>query len=557
MPPLQSPQPQLTRLVRLLSLALLVLAIVFRFAYLDRKVYWHDEAFTSMVITARPGNYLSHELFQNKLVTPADLLAYQQFVPTLTLQDMVVRKGMEDAQHPPLYYILLRFWAMVWGTSPAVIRGFSALLSLLLFPAVYWLCWELFESALAGWVAIALFAVSPFHLVYAQEAREFGVWSALILVSSALLLRALRTASWRSWFWYGLSMTIAFYTALFTVWIAVGHFFYTFVMDDETQLFKLPLRVGRRTVRCVVTLLMVMVLFSPWVYMMLKSGDLLGLSTAWTAVPLPWMIGLQSTIFNFSRSFVDFNFELNDPSAYVLALPVLSLQGYAVYVLYRTAPKRIWWFLLTFVGSTGLALAVPDLLSGGQRFTVTRYLFPCFIGLQLAVVYFLASSLTKRHHWQVRCATLVFSLLILLGVLSCSVYAQSDTWWNKVLNSHYHQVAALINERDRPLIIIDSYSYNPASMVSLSYLLKPTAQFLLLPAVGNSFPIDRLPTGVSNIFLFNLPPVFRQQFEATYHQQTVSVFEDSWNNVWEAKQTMTRPNPHPGSLPAGEGTGSA
>jgi uncharacterized membrane protein len=539
MSPPNSPHPPLARVIRLLSIALLVLAIGFRFIHLDRKVYWHDEAFTSMVITARPGNYLSKELFQNKVVQPADLLAYQQFVPTLTLQDMVVRKGLEDAQHPPLYYLFLRFWAMVWGTSPAAIRSFSALLSLLLFPAVYWLCWELFESALAGWVAIALFAVSPFHLVYAQEAREFGVWSALSLVSSALLLRALRTSSWRNWFWYGLSMAIAFYTALFTLWIAVGHGFYTLVMDDGTQLFKWPLRVGNRTARYIVTLLMVMVLFSPWVYVMLTSGDLLGKTTSWTAVPLPWTISLQTTIFNFSRSFVDFNLALNDPTAYVLALPVLGVQGYAVYVLCRTAPKRIGWFLLTFVGSTGLALGVPDLLSGGQRFTVSRYLFPCFIGLQLAVVYLLAINFTKRHNWQVRFATLVLSLLVLLGVLSCSVYAQSNTWWNKVLNSNYHQVAALINESDRPLIITDAYSYNPASMISLSYLLKPTVHFLLLPAVGNSFPMTTMPKGFGDIFLVNLPPVFRQQFEANYHQQPVSIFEDPWNSVWEVTRSQS------------------
>ncbi len=541
MSPPNSSNPRLIRAVRLLSLALLVLAICFRFIHLDRKVYWHDEAYTSMVITARPGKYFSDELFQNRLVRPADLLAYQQFVPTLTLQDMMIRKGAEDVQHPPLYYLLLRFWAMVWGTSPAAIRSLSALLGLLLFPAVYWLCLELFESALAGWLAIALFAVSPLQLAYAQEAREYGVWSVLILVNSALLLRAMRVATWRNWVWYGVSLAIAFYTALFTVWIVVGHWFYTIVLDDGNQCFRLPLRVGKRTVFYLATLFIVLLLFSPWVYVMVTAGNALAVTTSWTSVSLPLMINLQSTVFNFSRSFVDFNFDWSDPIAYVLALPILSLQGYAVYRLCRTAPTRIWWFLLTFIGGTALALGVPDLLSGGQRFMVTRYLFPCFMGLQLAVVYLLAIDGTQRQYWRMRFATLTFALLMFLGVLSCSVYTQSNTWWNKVLNSNYPQVAALINESDRPLIITDAYSYNPASMISLSYLVKPTTQFLLLPPVGNSFPVNNLPADVESIFLFNLPPVFRQQFEATYHQRTVSVFEDSWNSVWEAQRSLPEP----------------
>jgi uncharacterized membrane protein len=250
------------KLVRLIAIALLILATIFRFAHLDRKVYWHDEAYTSMVITARPGRYLSQDLFQNRIVKPADLLAYQDFVPDLTLKDMVVRKGIEDVQHPPLYYVLLRFWAQVFGTSPAITRGFSSLLSLLLFPALYWLCRELFASPLSGWVAIALFAVSPFHLVFGQEAREFGFWTGLILLSSALLLRATRAPTWRNWVLYGLSMVAAAYTALFSVCIAIGHFAYVLGTDADNRFLGRSPRVGKRTLFCFGTLCLVASAFS-------------------------------------------------------------------------------------------------------------------------------------------------------------------------------------------------------------------------------------------------------------------------------------------------------
>ncbi|MDX2100828.1 MAG: glycosyltransferase family 39 protein [Leptolyngbyaceae cyanobacterium bins.59] len=518
---------------------LLVLAVVFRFVNLDRKVYWHDEAFTSMTITARPGKYLSQDLFQNRLVKPADLLAYQQFVPNLTLRDMVVRLGIEDVQHPPLYYILLRFWAQVWGTAPAIIRGFSSLLSLLLFPALYWLCLELFESHLSGWVAIALFSVSPFHLAYGQEAREYGVWAVLTLASSAFLLRAIRFPSGRNWVLYGISMSVSFYTALFSLWIAIGHFLYTLVIDGETRLVIWPLRIGKRTFLCGITLLGVAFSFIPWAFFIVTSKMVLGSTTAWTSLPLPLIITVQSAIFNFSRSLVDFNFQFYETIAYFLAIPVLILQGYAVYVLCRTAPRRIQWFILTFAGITALSLGLPDLLWGGQRFTVTRYLIPCFVGLQLTVVYLLTTYLSEARHWKSRFATLVFPLLILLGVLSCGAYAQANTWWNKALSSNYHEVADLLNGSDRPLIIVDAFAYNPASMISLSYLLKPDTQFLLLPPVGTSFPIKGLPEDAKTIFLFNLPPVFREQFESRYQTRLIPVFQDPWNEGW--KQDKFRP----------------
>jgi uncharacterized membrane protein len=523
----------------LLAIAALILAICFRFAYLDRKVYWHDEAYTSTVITARPGRYFTEELFQNKLAKPADLLAYQQFVPELTFTDMLVRKGMEDVQHPPIYYVLLRFWAQLWGTDVAVVRGFSALLSLLVLPAAYWLGLELFESRLGGWVALALFAVSPFHLVFGQEAREYGFWTALILISSAALLRAIRSPTWGNWALYGAAMLVAFYTAMLSLWIAIGHFAYILVIDPDNRYLKRPWQIGKRTTASVATLLVVAFLYLPWVYFVIAARQAMGSSTSWTSIPLPKLISLQASAFNFSRSFVDFNFDFDNPLAYVLIIPLLILQIYALYVLCRTAPRRVWWFVLTFGGCTALALWLPDLLFGGQLFTVTRYLIPCFVATQLTVVYFLTTYLTVPQRWKSRLAMLVFSLLMALGIVSCGVYTQSNTWWNKVLNSNYHQVAALINQSNRPLIIVDPYTYNAASMISLSYLLNPDTQFLLLPRVGNSFPVKNLPPGKQTIFLFNLPEVFRQQFEARYQTKLTLAFQDPWNEVWQTHSLLT------------------
>lgn len=517
--------------VRMIAIALLVLAVGLRFVALDSKVYWHDEVFTSTVITARPGRYMIQELFQHRVVKPADLLAYNQFVPELTLPDMVSRLSQEDVQHPPLYYLLLRGWAQVWGTAPAMMRSFSALLSLLIFPAVYWLCLELFESRLSSWLAIALFAISPFHLVYAQEAREYSFWTGQIILSSVLLLRALRLPGWRPWVWYGLAILAAIYTALFTVWVAIGHFVYTVLVDPGHHRCRPPWQIGHRTRRWLATLSLVLLLFSPWAYRIVTSTTL-GTSTSWAAVSHPLWLNLQFATFNFSRSFVDFDLAFNDPLAYGLTLPVLLLQGYAVYVLWQTAPNKIRWFILTLIGGTALALGLPDLLFGGQRLTVTRYLIPCFVGLQLAVVWLLNRYLMTRQQWKVWLATAVLTGLIGLGVISCGVYAQVNTWWNKVLNTNYHQVAEQMNQSDRPLIVVDGFGHNSASMIALSYLLKPETQLLLLPAVGDTFPLQQLPPGGQTIFLVNLPESFRQQFEAQFHTGLSLTFEDPWNQIW-------------------------
>jgi hypothetical protein len=208
-------------------------------------------------------------------------------------------------------------------------------------------------------------------------------------------------------------------------------------------------------------------------------------------------------------------------------------------VLGRFAPKRVWLFIATFVGSTALMLGLPDLLLGGQRFIVPRYPIPCYVGLHLAVAYLLSTYLAHSQRWKAGVAKLIFFLLIALGVLSCSVYSQSDTWWNKQLSSHYHQLADVINLSDRPLIIADSTSYYPVSTVSLSYLLKPEAQFLLLSPIDKTSPFQTVPKNAHTIFLFNLPEDFRHQFESQYQQDFTRAFQDPWNEVW--KMTLRSP----------------
>ena len=95
----------------------------------------------------------------------------------------------ENPHHPPLYYVINRIWGKIFGTSILAMRSLPAIISLLAFPCIHWLCLELFEESITGSVAIALIAVSPFHLAYAQEARQYSLWVVITLLSSEALLR--------------------------------------------------------------------------------------------------------------------------------------------------------------------------------------------------------------------------------------------------------------------------------------------------------------------------------------------------------------------------------
>lgn len=175
---------------------LLMVGIFFRFFNLDRKVYWHDETFTSLRISGYTVNEVKQQIFNGRIINKESFAKFQNSNMEKGLSDTIISLQVDDPQYPPLYYILAWFWVEIFGNSVTIIRSLSAFISLLIFPSIYWLCRELFKaSAWVSEVAIALMAISPIHLVYAQEAREYILWIVTVLLCSASLLRALRLES--------------------------------------------------------------------------------------------------------------------------------------------------------------------------------------------------------------------------------------------------------------------------------------------------------------------------------------------------------------------------
>jgi uncharacterized membrane protein len=154
-----------------LIIAVLAIGILFRFVNLDRKFYGVDETYTSLRVAGYTEAEIIKKTSYHKITSPSDLQKYQQINSEKSLRDTLNSLATEDPQHPPLYYVLARHWAQWFGSSVAAMRSLPAVISLLVFPAIYWLAWELFESSAVAWMAIAIFAISPYHILFAQEAR--------------------------------------------------------------------------------------------------------------------------------------------------------------------------------------------------------------------------------------------------------------------------------------------------------------------------------------------------------------------------------------------------
>ena len=145
----------------------LMIGIFFRFAHLGQNVYWIDEAVTSRRISGYTETEIEQKIFDGRSIGIDDLQKYQYPNAEKSTADTIDTLIIEDSQHPPLYFVALRSWVKLFGNSVAKIRSFSAVISLLTFPCLYWLCQELFQSKWVSWTALCLTAISPVHVVYA------------------------------------------------------------------------------------------------------------------------------------------------------------------------------------------------------------------------------------------------------------------------------------------------------------------------------------------------------------------------------------------------------
>ena len=173
----------------------ILFGITFRLVTLDQKVYWHDEAHTTLRAAGYRGDEVLEEFFfRNQLISPGELLKYQQMKPGSTPLDTLNSLAIEDPQHSPLYFLFARGWMLMFGSSIVASRLLPVLMSLISLPLIYLLAWELFQSSLTALLATALLALSPIEILFAQTARQYSLLTLMVILSSYALLKAVR---WR------------------------------------------------------------------------------------------------------------------------------------------------------------------------------------------------------------------------------------------------------------------------------------------------------------------------------------------------------------------------
>jgi mannosyltransferase len=170
--------------------ALVVVAAAIRLIVINNQSFWMDEALT----------------------------AYEAHLPFGAMVNTVLH--VETT--PPLYFVVIWFWAHLFGTGTVALRMFSTLAGIALVPIAYLSARELI-SRWAGVAAAAFVTVNPFLIWYSQEARAYMLLTALSGASFLWFIRARRDPSRRNVTWWAVWSSLAIMT----------HFFAGFLVTPE------------------------------------------------------------------------------------------------------------------------------------------------------------------------------------------------------------------------------------------------------------------------------------------------------------------------------------
>ncbi len=536
---------------------LLILGIIFRFSNLGLKFYWDDEVRSSMRISGYLEPDVIEAVYTGKPIAASELDAFH-FPRSDTPIAAPLRAFVHRPEHPPLYYLSahlwLKFWMQWFPDEVAAIRSWSATISLLAFPCIYWLAIELFKSTSMAWLSVAVIASSPLHLMYAYEARQYSLWTATILFSSAALLRAIRLSSgnsiaisliqnlgdrtqkgkyysqkgeyysqkdeyysqkdechsplpmgiqsiqvssavksWLAWGTYAIGLALGLYTHLLFILVAIAHGVYLLL----THQLKLP-----QIVRGYCTSIgLGLLAFSPWIWVIISNSTQTGEAIAEGDVNSEVSFLFDRWFRNLNRVFFGMDFGFANIFTALLIF-------YLLYRLSRYTSRSVWLFPLSLIGVNFLAIAIPDLLLGGVRSAGIRYLFPAYIGCQLTLASIWLLQRNQGKAWQKFLWRFGLISILLMGTGMCAFESQTEVTWSKsdTKAKYYIPAAKAIEQYPNPLVISDA---SPLEVLTLSYRLRPDIH-LLLTTQPKTIAI---PDDYSSVFLFNPSGQLKQSIE--------------------------------------------
>jgi uncharacterized membrane protein len=316
--------------------AILAAGLALRADRLDGRSYWFDEGFSWKMLT-------------------------------FPWREMIARVARDN--HGPLYFVLAKLWAGVFGDSSLSLRSLSVLMGEVTILGMYLLAREAYRTDRRGgltgeeaerradWVGVltaTLVALSTFQVHWATEVRMYTLGTALAAFSGWLLLRALSrpAAGAGPWAAYAVATAMFAYTHPYALFSIAAQAVFAFGSVAARNRWRLAdVRRDRRALGLLLSYLAAFALWAPWLPVLLGQRRQVGASF-WLPPMSWWLVGkVAYQMFAPLPSSV--------PPGWAAGLAAAACAVAFAALLWRAGPAD--WFLF-------LTAALPVALSAGLSF---------------------------------------------------------------------------------------------------------------------------------------------------------------------------------------------
>lgn len=288
--------------------------------------------------------------------------------------------------HPPLYYILLHYWSLVFGDQVATLRLLSVAWGVVAIVFSFLVVRRTFGRT-SAWLAIPLLAAEPLFFHYSGIMRMYSMAVAICLAATYILVCLVSTTNHRKrlWLWgaYAVLVAVGMWTNYFTALIWIAHFVWIFWEYQSRGIgFRQFIRHSGWSKAIGVSIL----LFLPWLPAFAYRFAEVQVAGFWikpiSVDTLPSTLTMSTT----------YQTAINT-KGWLMPLLVggLILLAFALHQIYKTASTQKRSFLRLVIISSSLpiallaALSLPPLTSS----YVYRYILPalCFGALVVGIAF--------------------------------------------------------------------------------------------------------------------------------------------------------------------------
>lgn len=331
---------------------------------------WFDEAFSAALIKESPWELIK--------LTAADV-------------------------HPPLYYLLLKVWTLLFGMSEMALRSFSAVCMIGAFGVGFGLVRRYF-GVWASYAVLPFVVLAPFLLRYGQEARMYGLATLICFNATYAMLRARESERKIWWILYGVLVAAGMYVHYYTALIWIAHWVWHWYMVRQTPGARF---FDRRWIGAYV---LAVLLYLPWLPVFLVQAN---------AVQGGFWIGpvSQDSLTSIATNFL-FYLQESQVKNWLSVILVALVGGWLV-LFYKTynelrGAKKQYFVLLLLMGFLPAALLFVLSLPPFQPVFVERYFVPSMLGIALLMGVAVALGPKTRRCLMFRISLAVITVAVLI-----------------------------------------------------------------------------------------------------------------------------------------------